>query len=56
VYDQKKAGFVYDTPEAKRAGFLYDTTVPGNGNGGHLYGTKLSDDQKTDLVEYMKTL
>lgn len=56
VYDQKKAGFVYDTPESKRTGFLYDTTVPGNGNGGHLYGTKLSDDQKMDLVEYMKTL
>ena len=56
VYDQRKAGFVYDTAEAKTAGFLYDTAVPGNGNGGHLYGTKLSDDQKMDLIEYMKTL
>jgi len=56
VYDQKRAGFVYDTPESKSSGFLYDTAVPGNGNGGHLYGTKLSDDQKMDLIEYMKTL
>jgi hypothetical protein len=47
---------VYDTPESKSAGFLYDTSVPGNGNGGHLYGTKLPDDQKMDLIEYMKTL
>jgi hypothetical protein len=56
VYDQQKVGFVYDAPESKNAGFLYDTAVPGNGNGGHLYGTKLADDQKKDLIEYMKTL
>jgi hypothetical protein len=56
VYDQQKAGFVYDTPEAHAAGSLYDTTIPGNGNGGHLFGTKLSDEQKRDLIEYMKTL
>ncbi|SRR5579884_2523350 len=56
VYDQQRAGFVYDTPEARAGGFLYDTTIPGNGNGGHLWGTRLPDDQKRDLVEYMKTL
>jgi hypothetical protein len=56
VYDQQKVGFVYDTPEARSAGFLYDTTIPGNGNGGHLWGTKLPNDQKQDLIEYMKTL
>ena len=28
----------------------------GNGNGGHVYGTKLKDAQKWQLVEYMKTL
>lgn len=36
--------------------FRYDTTVPGNGNQGHTYGTTLSDTDKDDLVEYMKTL
>lgn len=56
VYDQQKVGFVYDTPEARSAGFLYDTTIPGNGNGGHLFGTKLPNDQKQNLIEYMKTL
>ncbi len=56
VYDRQKVGFVYDTPQARSAGFLYDTTVPGNGNGGHLWGTKLPQDQKQDLVEFMKTL
>jgi hypothetical protein len=56
VYDQQKVGFVYDTSDAQRSGFLYDTTIPGNGNGGHLFGTKLADEQKKDLIEYMKTL
>jgi Cytochrome c len=56
VYDQQQVGFVYDTVDAQRSGFLYDTTIPGNGNGGHLFGTKLADEQKKDLIEYMKTL
>jgi hypothetical protein len=56
VYDQKRVGFEYDSPEARAAGFSYDTTIPGNGNGGHLWGTRLTEDQKRDLVEYMKTL
>ena len=43
VYDQQKVGFVYDTHDARSAGFLYDTTIPGNGNGGHLFGTKLRE-------------
>jgi len=34
---------------------LYDTSVPGNANGGHDYGTSLSDAEKAAIVEYMKT-
>jgi hypothetical protein len=56
VYDQQKVGFVSDTSEARAAGTPYDTTIPGNGNGGHLWGTSLAADQKRDLVEFMKTL
>ena len=56
VYDQQRVGFVSDTPEARSAGTLYDTSIPGNGNGGHLWGTRLPDDQKRDLIEFMKTL
>ncbi len=56
VYDQQKGGFVSDTPEARAMGTLYDTTLPGNGNSGHLWGTQLSDDQKRNLIEFMKTL
>jgi len=57
VYDQKKVGFVSDVPvEGSRKYFRYDTTVPGNGNGGHRYGTELSLEEKDALVEYMKKL
>ena len=30
--------------------------MPGNGNGGHLYGTDLSDEAKQSLLAYLKTL
>ena len=33
----------------------YDTSVPGNANTGHVYGTTLSDDDKRAVVEYLKT-
>ena len=42
--------------ENGRRYFLYETTVPGNGNKGHLYGTDLSPEEKDALVEYAKTL
>jgi Cytochrome C oxidase, cbb3-type, subunit III len=41
---------------AERYGWLYDTAIPGNGNGGHLYGTDLSDRDKQRLLAYLKTL
>jgi mono/diheme cytochrome c family protein len=56
VYDQEKAGFVSDGPDARRLGFKVDVTVPGNGNSGHLWGTDLTPEEKRALVEYMKTL
>ena len=56
VYDFKNVGFVSKGPEAERVGFRFDTSVRGNGNGGHLYGTNLSPREKQALIEYMKTL
>ena len=56
VFDQQKVGFVSDVPSEKGRDFTrYDTGVPGNGNGGHNYGTTLSDAEKDAIVEYMKT-
>ncbi|PSN14435.1 hypothetical protein C7271_21670 [filamentous cyanobacterium CCP5] len=57
VYDPEQVGFVSDVAEENgKSYFKYDTTQPGNGNGGHVYGTDLSEDEKAALVEYMKTL
>ena len=56
MFDQAKVGFVSDVPAADGQIFTrYDTTVPGNGNSGHVYGTTLSDEDKRAIVEYMKT-
>lgn len=56
VFDQEKVGFVSDVPAANGQVFTtYDTTIPGNSNAGHVYGTGLSVDDKRAIVEYMKT-
>jgi hypothetical protein len=36
-------------------GFCYDTSVRGNGNGGHLYGTDLVASDRDALVSYLLT-
>jgi mono/diheme cytochrome c family protein len=56
VYDPIKVGFVVQGPEAERAGTPLDTRLRGNGNGGHPFGATLPATQKTDLLEYLKTL
>lgn len=55
VYDFDRVGFVTRSPEAREEGWLLDTSQPGNGNGGHLYGTDLSPAAKQALIEYLKT-
>lgn len=56
VYDPVRMGFVSAGPEAERRGSRYDTSVIGNSNQGHLWGTDLPPDQKRALVEYLKLL
>jgi hypothetical protein len=56
VYDPVRVGFVSSGPEAERVGTVFDTAQPGGGNDGHLYGTDLSANDKTALIEYLKTL
>ena len=36
--------------------YVFDTTAEGNSNSGHDYATKLSAEQKRELMEYLKTL
>jgi hypothetical protein len=56
-YDPVRGGFVTDKPrDGWRVFTEFDTSLRANGNGGHTYGTQLSDEEKKDLVEYLKTL
>nr|AYC79483.1 hypothetical protein [uncultured bacterium] len=56
VFDWSAVGYVTSGAEAEKVGFKYDTTLRGNGNNGHLYGTELTTPDKEDLIEYLKTL
>jgi hypothetical protein len=44
-----------DPHAAPAGGFCFDTTLPGNGNSGHLYGTGLEASTKADLLAYLLT-
>ena len=56
VYDRERVGFVATVAEeGGRMFFRYDTSIPGNSNAGHTYGTALPDEDKQALVEYLKT-
>lgn len=63
VYDQRDVGFVHTVAESGgRRFFLHRThgddgrPIPANSNQGHEYGTTLSEAEKRQLVEYLKTL
>ena len=56
VVDQMKVGFVSNVASADGQIFTrYDTSVAGNSNSGHVYGTTLADEDKRAIVEYLKT-
>ena len=59
VYDAARVGFVSNvSQEDGRPYFQFVTDVPGNSNKGHegpAYGTDVPPDEKTALVEYLKT-
>lgn len=55
-YDPLKVGFVSDGSSAEANGFRFEVSGRGNGNQGHLWGTTLSNDDETALLEYLKTL
>lgn len=54
AFDPVKVGFAVAS-DCDRPDCLVDTTIPGNGNGGHLYGTGLSEPDRMALIEYLKS-
>jgi cytochrome c5 len=63
-YDPKALGFPWvaqtsgqsNPPIGVTAKNIYDTTLPSHGNTGHTFGDALTDDQRTAVIEYLKTL
>src|SRR5262249_31728989 len=60
-YDWTAVGWNYaELPSGKTdqpdAVHVYDTTRPGYGNGGHVFGDALSEDDRAAVIEYLKTL
>lgn len=57
LVDAVNGGFV-STPgvNSQRRLWKYDTGLPGNANGGHLWGTGLDPGSKAALLAYLKTL
>ena len=53
LIDPRNGGF---RPDPASPGWLYDTGLPGNGNGGHLWGTDLPPSERESLLSYLKTL
>jgi hypothetical protein len=52
-FDPRNVGFEFGSAPGA---FLLDTTISGNSNMGHDYGTKLAEPQRLDLLEFLKTL
>ena len=42
-------------PEIERRK-VYDTSKPGRGNAGHVYGDALTEEERAQVIEYLKTL
>ena len=55
VYDWERVGFVSEGPEAEKEGVRFDTSLRGNSNSGHMYGTDLPAEDREALIEYLKT-
>jgi hypothetical protein len=54
-FDPKNVGFVSDDPSCKTGTFTVDpNNANGNGNGGHEFGTNLSEDDRWAIVEFLK--
>jgi hypothetical protein len=63
-YDKAKVGWkvteLRDPPGEKVPAIerrkVYDTSKPGRSNGGHTYGDDFTDEERSQVIEYLKTL
>jgi hypothetical protein len=55
-YDYQKVGWHYQTVQDAKGDWTFDTTLPSYGNQGHYFGDKFSKEERTAVIEYLKTL
>jgi mono/diheme cytochrome c family protein len=61
-YDVERVGLRFEEvatppdPNTRDGRLVYDTTREGMGNGGHLFGAVLSEEERSDLLEYLRSL
>ncbi len=55
-YDLDRVGWNYTERGSQVNKQTYDTTLLGYGNEGHYYGDALSDEEREQVMEYLKTL
>ena len=57
VLERQFRNYYYKATKTKGAtGVLFDTTLLGNSNAGHEFGTSMTDHQRMAVIEYIKTL
>lgn len=55
-YDYKAVGWKYTVETTPKRKKVYNTTLTGYYNGGHYFGDALTDEERQDVIEYLKTL
>jgi mono/diheme cytochrome c family protein len=55
-YDYSKLGWKYKEEQKALNKNTYNTTLPGYGNYGHYFGDRFTDQERTAVIEYLKTL
>lgn len=56
VYDSIYVGWVYEKEKNSKGKTTYDTSLPAYSNQGHYFGDQLSEQNRMDLIEYLKTI
>ena len=57
IFDPKNVGYDTENSPFKNGSFVVDpANANGNGNGGHEYGSALSEEERWAIIEYLKTL
>lgn len=55
-YDYDAIGWKYTAHDEPKKRKTYNTTIRGYGNYGHYFGDHLSDEERMQVIEYLKTL